>query len=99
LALRKKWPQTLHEVDLRGRIKAATGGSLAEAGEFFGWQRRIITKSIADFTKDKLLQRGWTKVRLLDIADGYDQIARITPNNPSARQRARQLRELAQLLD
>jgi hypothetical protein len=86
-------------VDLAGRIRAAGGANLKEAGEFFGWQRRRVTKSAADFTKDELLKKGWTKQRLLVVADGYDQIARITPNNPSARQRARQIRELAQLVD
>ena len=91
-------PQTLKEVDLRGRIRAAGGASLKETGEFFGWAPARVTKTTADFTKDELLAKGWTKERLLNVADGYDHIARITPNNPSAAARARQLREIAKLL-
>jgi hypothetical protein len=95
----RKIPQTLKEVDLPGRIRAAAGASLKEAGEFFGWEPARVTKTAADFTKDELLARGWTKERLLDVAEGYDHVARITPNNLSAAARAPQLREIAQLLD
>jgi hypothetical protein len=77
-------PQTLKEVNLPGRIRAAGGASLKEAGEFFGWDPARITKKAADFTKDQLLVRGWSKERLLHVADGYEHIARITPLNPSA---------------
>jgi hypothetical protein len=90
----QKVPQTLKEVDLPGRIRAAGGASLKEAGEFFGWEPARVTKTAADFTKDQLLARGWTKV-----AEAYEHITRITPNNPSAAGRAAQLRELAKLLD
>jgi hypothetical protein len=75
------------------------GASLKEAGEFFGWEPARVTKTPGDFTKEELLARGWTKERLLDVAEGYEHIARITPANPSAAARARQLRELAKLLD
>jgi len=95
----RKIPQTLKEVDLSGRIRAAGGSSLKEAGEFFGWEPARITRAPTDFTKDQLLARGWTKERLLDVAEGYEHIARITPNNPSAAGRAAQLREIAKLLD
>jgi hypothetical protein len=95
----QKIPQTLKEVDLPGRLRAAGGASLKEAGEFFGWEPARVTKTAADFTKDQLLARGWTKQRLLDVAEGYEHIARITPNNPSAVGRAAQLREIAKLLD
>jgi hypothetical protein len=81
------------------RIRAAGGANLKEAGDFFGWEPAQTTKSAADFTKDQLLAKGWTKDRLLDVAEGYEHIARITPSNPSARGRARQLREIAKLLD
>ena len=90
---------TLKEVDLAGRIRKAGGASLKEAGEFFGWKARSVTKTAADFTKEQLLAKGWTKERLLDVADGYEHIGRITPNNPSAAGRAAQLRELAKLFD
>jgi hypothetical protein len=91
-------PQTLKEVDLPGRIRAAGGASLKDAGEFFGWEPAKVTKTAADFTKDELLARGWTRERLVDVAEGYEHIARITPNNPSAAGRAAQLREIANLL-
>ncbi|MEX2172722.1 MAG: hypothetical protein WD872_00085 [Pirellulaceae bacterium] len=99
MAIRKKLPHTLKEVDLPGRIRAAGAASLKEAGEFFGWEPAKVTKTVADFTKDELLAKGWTKARLLAVAEGYDHIARITPNNPSAAKRARQLREIAALVE
>ena len=46
-----KAPRTLKEVDLPGRIRAAGGTSLKEAGEFFGWEPAYVTKTAADFTK------------------------------------------------
>ncbi len=92
-------PQTIQDVDLAGRIRAAGRASLREAGKFFGWQAKAVNKSAADFKKDELLAKGWTRDRLLDVADGYDHIARITPNNPSAALRAAQLREIAKLFD
>ncbi len=95
----RRVPRTLKEVDLPGRIRAAGGANPKEAGEFFGWEPANLVKTAADFTKDQLLARGWTKQRLLDVADGYEHIARITPNNPSAPGRAAQLREIAKLLD
>ena len=96
---RPKNPRTLREVDLPGRIRAAGGADLKEAGAFFGWEPASVTKVVSDFTKDDLLAKGWTKERLLDVAEGYDHIARITPNNPSAVGRAKQLREIAELFD
>jgi hypothetical protein len=90
-------PQTLKAVDLPGRIRAAGGASLKEAGEFFGWEPGKVTKAAADFTEGQLVARGWTKERLLDVAEGYEHIARITPNNPSAAGRAGQLRAIARL--
>src|SRR5207248_1316538 len=92
-------PRTLAEVKLRERIRAAGGSSLREAGEFFGWEPGKVTKGPADFTRQELLARGWTKERLLDVADAYDHVARITPNNPSAAGRAAQLRAIAELHD
>ncbi len=90
---------TLREVDLPGRIRRAGGATLREAGEFFGWKARSVTKAATDFTKDQLVAKGWTKDRLLHVADGYEHILRITPNNPSAAGRAAQLREIAKLFD
>jgi hypothetical protein len=84
-----KVPQTLREVDLPRRIRAAGGASLKEAGDFFGWEPARVVKTSGDFTREELLARGWTKERLLDVAEGYEHIARITPANPSAAARAR----------
>jgi len=92
-------PQTLKEVKLRDRIRAAGGLSLKEAGDFFGWEPAQITKDVDAFTKEVLLANGWTKEHLLDVANAYDHIARITPNNPSAAGRAAQFRALAELHD
>ncbi len=50
-------------------------------------------------TKEQLLANGWTKELLLDVAKAYEDVARITPKNPSAAGRAQQLRELAKLFD
>jgi hypothetical protein len=90
---------TIQEVNLAGRIRKAGGASLKQAGKFFGWRARAVTKTAADFTKEQLLAKGWTKERLLDVAEGYEHIARITPRNPSATGRAAQLREIAKLFD
>lgn len=90
---------TLKDIDLPGRIRQAGGATLKEAGEFFGWKARSVTKTAADFTKDQLPGKGWTKDRLLDVAEGYEHTAQITPNNPSAAGRAAQLREIATLFD
>jgi hypothetical protein len=95
----KKVPQSLAEVKLRDRIRAAGGSSLKEAGEFFGWEPGRVIKGPVDFTKELLVSKGWTKERLMDVAAAYEQIARITPSNPSAAGRAEQLRELATLFD
>jgi hypothetical protein len=73
--------------------------SLKEASEFFGWEPGRVIKTAADFTKEELLNRGWTKERLLDVAEGNEHIVRITPHNPSAAGRAARLREIARLLD
>lgn len=90
---------TLKEIDLPGGIRQAGGSTLKEAGEFFGWRPSSVAKTAADFTRGQLLAEGWTKERLLDVAEGYERIARITPANPSAAGRAAQLREIARLYD
>ena len=95
----KPVPRTLSEVNLPKRIRAAGGANLRETGEFFGWEPGIVTKEVNDFTKEQLLRHGWTQEILLDVADAYEAIARITPNNPSAGGRAVQLRALADLHD
>ena len=89
---------TLKEVNLAGRIRQAGGASLKQAGEFFGWKARSVTKTAADFTKEQLLAKGWSKERLLDVAEGYELIAGITPQNPSAAGRAAQLARLQSCL-
>jgi hypothetical protein len=90
------FPQTLPEVKLVERI-GASGMTPRQAGDFFGWEKARVSKGIGDFTKDQLLAKGWTKERLINVAQGYEDIARITPDNPSAASRVAQLRELAGL--
>lgn len=90
---------TLKDVDLPGRIRQAGGATLEGHRDFFGWKPRSVTKTAVDFTKDQLLAKGWTKERLLDVAEGYEDIARITPQTPSAAGRAAQPREIAKLFD
>ena len=93
-----KVPATLKEVGLPARIKAAGGRSLKEEGTFFGWKPRHVTRQASDFTKDELIQRGFTREVLESVAEGYEHIARITPSNPSAAGRAAQLREILETL-
>jgi len=95
----KPLPQTVKEVDFRGRIRASGLSNLKEAGDFFGWESSHVSKDVGDFTKDQLVAKGWTKERLIDVAEGYEQIAGLTPDNPSAAGRAAQLRGLASLFD
>ena len=90
-----KVPRNLKEVDLAARIRAASGSTLKDAGKFFGWEPKRVTKGSAAFTKAMLLSRGWTKERLLAVAEGYEHVARIMPDNPSAAGRAKQLREIS----
>ena len=94
-----------------GRISAAPGGAVSPTlpqltlfrarrpGKFFGWKARSVTKSATDFTKEGLLAKGWTKERLIDVAEGYEAVTRITPQNPSAAARVAQVREIAKLFD
>jgi hypothetical protein len=87
---------TLKEIGLKERIARANGATPADAGKFFGWEPTRITKDPADFTQQELLERGWTKNVLDDVAEGYELITAITPTNPSAAGRAKQLRDIAQ---
>ena len=95
----KQLPQTLREVDLPARIRASGMRNLKEVGDFFDWEPSRVVKRVVDFTKDQLAAKGWTKDRLINVAEGYEHIARLTPNNPSAAGRAAQLRRLAGLFD
>ena len=92
-------PQTLREVGLAGRLRSAGGSNLKAAGEFIGWKPSRVTKGIDDFNRVVLLHRGWSKEHLLDVAEGYEQIARIQSENPSTAGRAAQLREIVRLFD
>jgi hypothetical protein len=74
LALKRKIPQTLQEVDLPGRIRAAGGANLKEAGDFFGWEPAIVIKAASDFTKHELLAKGgprngcWMSLRVTNTS-------------------------------
>ena len=99
MARRKKLPQTLHEAALAARIQAAGGDKPKLVADFFGWKPSYVTKVASDFDKMELLAKGWTKERLLDLAQAYEDVARITLSNPSALGRAKQLREIAKIFD
>ena len=92
-------PKSLGQVNLKGTIQGY-GMTLAEEGKFFGWNPSSVSKSASDFTKEQLLARGWTKERLLEVAEKYEWINKLTPGhgNPSAAGRAAQLRELVEKL-
>jgi hypothetical protein len=51
----KPIPETLKEVDLRGRIRASGASNIKDVGDFFGWEPTRIVKARADFTKEQLL--------------------------------------------
>jgi hypothetical protein len=92
-------PKTLSEVNLKGTIQGY-GKTLADEGKFFGWKSSSVSKAADDFTKEQLLGRGWTKERLLEVAEKYEWINKLTPGhgNPSAAGRAAQLREILEKL-
>jgi hypothetical protein len=92
-------PKTLRDVNLKGTMQGY-GKTLAEEGKFFGWHPSSVSKSTSDFTKEQLLGRGWTKERLLEVAEKYEWINKLTPGhgNPSAAGRAAQLREILEKL-
>ena len=92
-------PKTIGEINLKGTMKGY-GMTLADEGKFFGWKPSSVSKSATDFTKEQLLGRGWTKERLLEIAEKYEWLHKLTPGsgNPSAAGRAAQLREILEKL-
>lgn len=82
------------QINLKGRI-TESGMKMTEAGKFFGWGSREITKNPDQFTKASLEAAGWTRERLLNVADGYRKLHQVTPNK-SAPLRAGQLEKLAE---
>lgn len=92
-------PKSLGEVNLKGTFQGY-GMKLADEGKFFGWNPSSVSKSASDFTKEQLLARGWTKERLLEVAEKYEWINKLTAGhrNPSAAGRAAQLREIVEKL-
>ncbi|MEA2163478.1 MAG: hypothetical protein QOK37_1605 [Thermoanaerobaculia bacterium] len=74
----------------------------AEAAEFFGWgNRTTITKTLSDFTREGLVNAGWTKERLIGLASTYgDMLQKAISQgqsgrgNPAAAVRQEQIREL-----
>ena len=62
---------TLAEVGLKQRIRAVGRSSLREVGEFFGWKPRRVSKTPESFSQEALLERGWTREELLDVARAY----------------------------
>ena len=87
----------VQEVNLAGRI-AESGMTTSQAGKFFGWGSREITKPLSGFTREGLQAAGWTQQRLQNVAAAYTRLAAET-NNPSAAMRADQLTKLSKLFD
>jgi hypothetical protein len=83
---------------LKEIIKDASGMGLKEAGEYFGWATRAVTKKAGDFTKADLIAKGFTRDVLEKMANAYEQIAQLVSKtgnvNQSAPGRAEQLREI-----
>ncbi len=83
---------------LKQIIQDASGMSLKEAGKYFGWATRAVTKSAEDFTKEDLISKGFTRQVLEKMASAYEQIAQVVSKsgnvNESAPGRAEQLREI-----
>lgn len=95
-------PKTAGSHGLADIIKGASGWSSRQAGDYFGWVGRGVTKGASDFTKADLIRKGFTKDVLERMADAYEAIAKLpSPKgnfNPSAASRAQQLREILEEL-
>ena len=91
----KNVAELVNEVSLVARI-ARSGMTPRQAKELFGWGSQEITKPLSSFSRESLEAAGWTKDKLLDVAQGYRELAGATPN-PSAPLRAAQLESLAKL--
>ncbi len=91
-------PKTAGSHGLKDIIQRASGWSTKQAGDYFGWVGRGVTKNAGDFTKADLLEKGFSKEVLEQMADAYEAIAKLpSPKgnfNPSAASRAQQLREI-----
>ncbi|MGF7076227.1 DUF6443 domain-containing protein [Mucilaginibacter sp. 3215] len=78
---------------------AKVGGS-TEASEFLGWgSKTVLKKTAADFTKEQLLEAGYTKEALQDIYSGLMEAAKKTIRttgklNPASVVRAEQVLEI-----
>ena len=88
--------QVIKELDLPARIQKS-GMTNQEAGKFFGWEKAHNSKNSSNFTKQILIENGWTKEIIESVAESYAKIAEVAPRNPSAKLRAEQLKSLLQL--
>ena len=79
-------------------IEGASGWKPKQAGEYFGWIGRSVTKRASDFSKADLIKKGFTKDVLERMAEAYEAIAKMSSPkgnfNPSAASRAQQLRKI-----
>jgi hypothetical protein len=87
--------EIVKDVNLVGRI-GQSGMTTRQAGEFFGWGSKEITKPLSSFSREGLEGAGWTKYKLLYVAQGYRKLAKVTPNK-SDPLRAEQLENLSKL--
>mgnify|MGYP000597034603 CR=1 FL=1 len=92
-------PRTITEVELPRRLTAAGAQDHRQVSKFFGWNIQQAVRDPAEFSLEMLSVEGWTQSRLLELAEGYEHVSRITPENPSAWPRAVQLRQIAGLYE
>jgi hypothetical protein len=71
-----KYTQRELEGTVLTRLLKRLGLNTKDASAFFGWgDKTTITKSVSDFTKEQLLEAGWTKENLIDLGDAYRSLA------------------------
>jgi hypothetical protein len=91
-------PKTAGGHGLAEIIEGASGWKPKQAGDYFGWIGRGVTKRASDFSKADLIQKGFTKDVLERMAEAYEAIAKLPSSkgnfNPSAASRAQQIREI-----
>jgi hypothetical protein len=83
---------------LRRIVEDVSGMNLRQAGDYFGWKVKEVTKGFGDFSKADLIAKGFTKEVLMKMAEAYERIAETASKNgflnESAPGRAQQLREI-----
>ena len=82
------------------KIAANKVGGTGAVSDFFGWGNKTeINKTAEDFTKSQLLDSGYTKELLIELASGLREVAKLTLKstgelNPASVVRAEQIEEI-----